>query len=560
MCTKAIPRFAALGTVLLLSTACQELQVENLNEPDRLRALAQPGDLESLLGSTFPNWFDMLNNGISGFGDPTTVIGVTGSTTSGVSGGSTEVAEEPRRPFRSEDAPGGPARIIGSLWRAAHQTTSNAGDYLRTAEELGFTFKEGGQDVTKRHRAYAKLMQGIGWGFQSLIFDIAVIVPETQSLSADIKGQSEKNLKTWPEGIQAAVGALDEAIAIAKANPFPPFPSQNQSRLWFGTPQPITNAKFQELANTLAARFLIQGARTPADRAKLDWNRILGYTANGLKSDFEVVLVPGVRTSVYNAKIHNNAPGCPGGSCMRLRYQLLGPADISGAYQNWLKTPIINRTRFNIVTPDRRITGETPQSPGAYVTWWEDDRGYDAGFGLYHRSAYQWRRHIHEGFAVNTGTMKQATADENNLYRAEALIHLGRLQEAADLINITRTRARRLPDGKVYPGLPPVTAAGVPQSAACVPRTDAGACGDLLVALRYERMLELVGLDTVRGHTDARGFGMLIEGTLVHFPVLSNDMQAMGLFEKFGGLAYTFGGVGAPGGAAYKPVTLANFK
>ena len=77
MFTKTSKRFAALGAVLLLSTACQELQVENLNEPDRLRALAQAGDLESLLGSTFPNWFNMLNNGVPDLGDPSAMIAVT---------------------------------------------------------------------------------------------------------------------------------------------------------------------------------------------------------------------------------------------------------------------------------------------------------------------------------------------------------------------------------------------------------------------------------------------------------------------------------------------------
>jgi hypothetical protein len=125
------------------------------------------------------------------------------------------------------------------------------------------------------------------------------------------------------------------------------------------------------------------------------------------------------------------------------------------------------------------------------------------------------------------------------------------------LINITRTRAHRLPDGITYPGLPPVTAAGVPQSADCVPRTDAGACGDLVVALRYERMLELVGLDAMRQHTDARGFGMLLEGTPIQYPIVSSDLEAMRLKDLVG---YTFGGVNAPGGAVYDPVTLANFK
>src|SRR5690606_36156390 len=98
--------------------------------------------------------------------------------------------------------------------------------------------------------------------------------------------QSAEYLTPWREGIQLAVRSLEEAIAIAEQNPFPAFPSQAQTRLWFGTPEPMSREKFIQLANTMAARFLVEVARTPADRAATDWSRVLAFTERGLTSDF----------------------------------------------------------------------------------------------------------------------------------------------------------------------------------------------------------------------------------------------------------------------------------
>src|SRR5690606_38847822 len=143
---------------------------------------------------------------------------------------------------------------------------------------------------------------------------------------------------------------------------------------------------------------------------------------------------------------------------------------------------------------------------------------------------YQWSRHRMENNIScasnsnlnNSGTQRMLTADENALLRAEALLRTGDLEGAAALINITRTRPQRI-GNETYNGLPPVTAAGVPEvDGQCVPRTDSGACGTLMTALRYERFIELAGIDAVRAYADARGFGMLPDGSFMSLPVPGN--------------------------------------
>ena len=60
------------------------------------------------------------------------------------------------------------------------------------------------------------------------------------------------------------------------------------------------------------------------------------------------------------------------------------------------------------------------------------------------------------------------SVDEMKFIRAEALYRLGRLAEAAALINQTRT----------LHNLKPVGVTGPPAGADCVPRRDDGSCGD----------------------------------------------------------------------------------
>jgi hypothetical protein len=305
---------------------------------------------------------------------------------------------------------------------------------------------------------------------------------------------------------------------------------------------------FIRLAHTLMARSIVMAARTPQERAAADWAAVLQHTAVGLTSDFEVVLEPGFRSSIFYARAETNSVGCA--NCYRWDNLLIGHADVSGNYQAWLAAPIDTKFRFEITTPDRRITGPTPTSHGAYTSYWAHDNGFDAVAGQYNFSAYQWQRHFNRGFLSNTGTAIMASVDENNLLRAEALLRTGALQDAADLINITRTRSHDLPDGITYAGLPDVTTTGVPVAADCVPMDDGGNCGDLLEALWYERMIEVGALDALYAYFDSRGFGLMREYTWVQAPVPPEEVELLDMAP------YTFGGIGGNGAAVYAPASL----
>jgi len=100
-----------------------------------------------------------------------------------------------------------------------------------------------------------------------------------------------ESLVPYDSVISAAIAALEEAVTIAEANPtVVRFPGAASSSLWFNTASDVSNAQFIELANTLAARFLVLSARNPAERAAVDWNQVLAYSADGLTSDFEFQL------------------------------------------------------------------------------------------------------------------------------------------------------------------------------------------------------------------------------------------------------------------------------
>jgi len=89
---------AFLGLVFAVA-ACQDLEVENTNAPDEARALSEPGDVESLIGSQFRNWF----YGFSRY-YPVWALSVAADEGSSSWGnyGMRDISEEPRKAFPNE--------------------------------------------------------------------------------------------------------------------------------------------------------------------------------------------------------------------------------------------------------------------------------------------------------------------------------------------------------------------------------------------------------------------------------------------------------------------------
>lgn len=542
-------------------TGCDDfLGIENLNAPDRAAATANALDLQAFIaGAFYPDMWDALHNDAQAE-RAFPLAGIEFTATMAEQGTLLQFNDHVAEPRGVHDngvvvslgnGPQGPR----DMWATVHSVNSVVHDGLNILAESGLTIEEDGEDVTPRARAFAKLIQGWSWGYLGLLFDEAHVIDEDTPIPANADALYELTLSSlvpYDQVIAAAVSALEEAITIAEANPsVVDFPSASTSALWFGTADPVSNAQFIELANTLAARFLVLAARDPTERAAVDWNRVLSFTDRGLTSDLEFQLSNQRTSRLFNHFTNNSA----GTENFRWDYRSIGPSDQSGAYQTWIGGAISSRDRFLITTPDRRITGPTPDSDGSYTAYRADDNGFEPARGLYAYSAYQWRRHaLANGLANdnsdtgnNLGTAPLVTVTENDLLAAEAYARLTMNIEAADRINITRTATQTI-DGTSYPGLPAVTDAGVPDvGGECVPRLDSGACGNLLAAVRYERMIELAATDMIRGWADTRGWGMLPSGTPFHYPVPGNVLDLYDLPN------YTYGGVGRDGSATYAP-------
>ncbi|MEX1258941.1 MAG: hypothetical protein WEG36_15195 [Gemmatimonadota bacterium] len=564
-------RVLLLAALLVAATGCQDLVVRNLNDPDRFRAITNPEDVQQLIAGVFDEeYFPAIHLASSAVDTEMMFAGYASEmTATTVLGGTANETAEPRQEHSNLVSIATTIGVHGprNMYRDFLRVWSVADDILRlTQGEDATELIIGEVDQTPRARAFAMMMQGFAWGYLANMFDQAMIIPSDE-VFPESNEEALQYLVDRDVALEASLSVLDDAKALLLANPDIVYPDRSAgSAQWFGAAAPVGPAELIPFINTMQARFLIMHARNPAERAAVNWTRVLTHTTAGLQSDFSVVLDGSRPSGLYSTIARGNAG-------MGADYRMVGPADISGGYQSWIAAGLEGRDRFQMVTPDRRIQG-----PGFVVFQSVNYRAQGAYFrnmanslsdqccgasGTYYRPAYQWRRHQHGiGIATtvnsttsnfNTGDAEIATADENRLYAAEANFHMGNLTAARDLVNVTRTRGHTLPNQGNFPtNLPPATVNGAPHSAPgaddCVPRTDTGQCGNLHVVIRYERMIELAGLDVLRGWFDSRAFGTLPDGSWTQLPVPAPELEQLGL------PLYSFGGVGTEFGAVYAPV------
>lgn len=535
------------------TTACLDLDVVNENNPDIERALKSPGDVEQVIVSAFRIWYNTLH----GVANITLVYPVLADevTTVGLAA-SYQWSQEPRKPLLND-------QLAPTVWIPRHpwdnfsECTANANDGLRRIKEglKIMTVSPPATEVTDntdRAYAYAKLWQGVCLGYLAATVDQFAAATEETVIPEGFENQLQwerENIKPYPEGLAVALKSIEESIDRAESTTW------STADSW--VPGGVhTNAQIAQLAHTMWARVYVYSARTPAERAALDWQKVLFHTERGLTYDWGPTLASGVITD-GSFLVRLTTTSSTSSSVLRADPHLIGPADNAGRYKAWLLKTREERDTFLITTPDRRITGATPNSSGAYFRYKGNNTGLSAtALGTYNFSTYDWwRRSNYGGFTSTTGFYALATADENRLFRAEAMLRTGNLQEAANLINVTRTRPVKVGTNTNVANLPPVTVAGVPTvNGQCVPRkvlteaqrrtpANADLCGDLLDALMWERQIENMGQDPMRAFFDRRGFGQLQEGTLLQMPISARYLVQIGI------PIYTFGGVGQPGSA-----------
>lgn len=501
----------ALGSVVVLLLAamsgCMDLAVENPNDPDRLKAIVEPKDVESLIAGTYLTWWSGTQKD-NDFPSLTLSTMADAHTSSWGNFGMQDLSSEPR--IAHNNSPSYSYAGVNRLtWDFMYRAISNANDGL-TAIAGGIkiveTLPDGTKkDNTKRAQAFAKFVQGIAHAWLACFFDKAFIVDENTDINA-----FQANFKTPAEVMAAALKMLDEAEQLASA-PFPdPIPTT-----WINGVT-LTNTEFLRVLRSYRARFRASVARTVAERRAVDWAKVITDAGNG------------VNVAEWGPQGDGNFwwDGLKfrgqHATWTRGDYKTIGLADTAGLYTAWLNTPVSARNVFVIRTPDRRITGSPAGTISgthfAYRTTspFRDDRG------TYHHSLYNHRRFEYHVLLGATGLMTHITLAEMDLLRAEGLWYqsptANRLA-VVDIINRTR-----VPAG---------------WGALTIANTDA----EIWTWLKYEKMIMTFATASGIPFYDRRGWGELVKGTVIDFPVPGKELENLLL------PIYTRGGEGLPGGA-----------
>jgi hypothetical protein len=537
---------------LLMATslsACLDLDVQNENLPDRYKALGNAAEVETILGpSAFRAWYNPLHSLAN---TAITFPHLAGEVVNTATVMGTFWAQEPPQPYVNDE-------LATQVWLPRHgydswsRCVSFANDGLEQIKNgmKIITGPEGGpgtDDNTDRAYSFGKLMQGVCIGYLSLMLDRYPIATEDSILPVrwEELAEWEKAALSAPNAtrnVQLGIDAIETAIRRMETGAQWTLPA-----FWINN-QRYNNQQMIQFAHTMIARILVYMARNPAQREAVDWDKVLYHTERGLTYDWGPELQDGVITDPsYLRRLTPEPTSANNTIQFRASYELIGPADQSGAWQTWMQTqPRDDAARFVIVTPDRRITGATPTTNGSYFQYTTNTSGYTSSRGAKFWSFYRWhrRQNLH-GATHLTGQFVLASADENRLYRAEAMLRKGRIAEAAQLINVTRTRAQRVGTTTFPTNLPPITAAGVvPEvNGQCVPRRASGECGNIWDALQYERDIELVGIEPTRIWMDRRGFGALRDGVWTELPIPARYLTSLGV------PTYSFGGVGGESSA-----------
>ncbi|MGH7638121.1 MAG: hypothetical protein ACREOK_10765, partial [Gemmatimonadaceae bacterium] len=484
---------------------------------DRDRATRQPAATESFIASSFRTWWrraghddypswafsTMAQEITSGFADF----------------GQLELSAEPRSSWNNSPV-NARNQVSEGPWYDLYAAISAASDGAAAIED-GLVITD--QETTDRALAFAKFMQGISHGYLGLYFDSAFVVDESVQLDTI----TEPRLQHYSAVISAAIQQLDSAIAIASRSDFT-FPADN----WMFVE--MTSGEFVQLANSFVARLMVYSARTPTERAAVDWTEVVNRIDAGITEDFVPIAQTDILWHDWQRLVARVRTASRPSDFGRPSYWLIGPADSTNGFVDWVATPVADREAFQMRTKDRRIQGAAgPASAGSYVGF-NQNNIFTASRGTYRFSWYFFRRYG-TGDSWQSGPVPAMLVSEMNLLEAEALLRAGDAQGAADLINITRVANGQLPQ---------VTVDGPPDEAGCVPRKLNGDCGSLWDALRYEKRMEGLGVSGVIAFLDARGWQTLPENTILHLPVPGAELAVL---QR---PLYTYGG---PGGQFSAP-------
>jgi hypothetical protein len=533
-------RIASALAVAGLLTACSDaLEVPNTSNPNTRQVLNSAADLESAIGGTFRvvhvanhHSNDNIDNQlkVSAFESYATVNNY----------GMNVRAPVPRQPVLNERGNGvqtGNNRDYQQLQVAARSVANyiQALDRLEDADATKPVLTTVGRSASAR--AFGFFTLGLSLGSTALVYDSMGVVSAATPIVAN-------PLEGYMAAMDTALRMMDSAIAIANSAAV----VADQANFlipagWIRSttfPSGATRAQFIQLVRSYKARLRAGVARTPEERAAVDWAQVVADAQNGLPNG--LILNLSVAGGWDNAWISSQYRY---GGWHNMSNHFIGMADTSGGYQTWIATKDANGQAggggpFLIRTPDLRFpsgdtraaqiaASPTSQVPPAAPTGRQYFRNRNAGDDTptpSHGDSYYDHARFYDVFITvdRAKPWPTMTKTEMDLLIAEGQLRAGPQQNTANaiaLINLTRTTS----------GLPALTGTGtVPGGNACVPRVPNSAtttaCGDAFEAMKYEKRMETAMTGYGQWFFDSRGWGDLPEGTALHWPVPWQEMDA----------------------------------
>ena len=528
---------AAATASLAALSACQSdaaLGVDNRNNPDVARAFATPDGVENVLKNGFVQIFG-ATHGTSSAIWPAAQATALESFGSVANFGLNLRSSIPRSVI--DNTRGNPTatenyRDYQQLFLRGRLIANALGAFdglMAAGGSIGSPF----QDLRARSFGFFAMAMANGEG--ALMYDsVGVVNPK-------LGAKETPPLTLYVDAMTAALVQLDSAIAIANAARAEPSTSQSAfiPYEWMRTvTQPTTLDNYLRLLYSTKARFRAGVARNPAERAAVNWTEVVNDASRGITSDWLLDLSAGdgwPASWLSQSAVSNGWSG--------MTPAIIGMADTTSGYADWIALERGSRAPFLIQTPDARFpagatrAAQTTNSPAkiainSSVYFRARPAGEDEPGASYGNSYYNHARFA-SGYraAGGKGAWVWMARAESDMLAAEGLIKLGRTPEAVVLINRTRV-ANNLPG---FPAGASATTRAPAQpggsATSCVPRTPTGPggtleCGTLLEAMKWEKRMETLFTGYAQWFFDSRGWNDLPVGSPLMYPVPYQEMDA----------------------------------
>lgn len=475
--------FSVVISVLL--SGCESLDVKNENDPDFKTSFSDPAAVKGVAGSLINSWFLTTQN----YDGPALMlwVGADAGTCSWGNANMRWFSNEPRVAF--DNSPSyADAATTEVYYAGLYSTLSYSNDVLSKVVKEGMEIITGDVDETKMVEAVARLSQGLCLGYIGLIFDKAFIVTENTDITQTIPTSPFKDV------IDSALVSLDECIAICNSNDFE-LPSE-----WIPG-MAYTNEELGQLANTVAAMLLSYSPRSKAENDAVNWAKVLTYANNGITFDFAPKGDNYIKW-YSNYKDYGNSSGW-GQTDMRIVNMMDSRFPSRWADANTWDILPAAATTHTAGIDDRVFTDFQFLSSCGFRT----ERGY------YHFSCYRFSRYD-QYLLTYTELMPTILKAENDLLKAEALLHQPNLAAAQGIIN-AGTRVTR-------GGLAPIGATAT----------------EIENAIFHERNVELYCTGMGVEFFTMRKADKLQKGTPLHLPIPGQQLE-VNVMDN-----YSFGGTG----------------